>query len=136
MVGLEAIAAHNGWAIAIVGVSIVFLGLLGLSFTISQLPRLIKLWEVRSKIFKGRKHQTLIELEPQLIRPTHGLAEAIRHFTFLTDWLGEPFSLPELIDLAEKRGIVRPYSTLNSLLLEKIIIPDGKGYFLWKSNFK
>lgn len=43
--GLEAIATHNGWAMAATGALIVFFGLVLLSTTISQLYRIIDLFD-------------------------------------------------------------------------------------------
>ena len=45
MTGLEAISAHNGWNIAIVGISIVFTGLTVLSLTIAQLHKILSFLE-------------------------------------------------------------------------------------------
>ena len=53
MYGLDAIAANNGWAISGVGISIVFSGLCVLSFVISQLHKVLNLWESITK--KGGK---------------------------------------------------------------------------------
>jgi len=39
--GLQAIAAHNGWAMALAGALIVFSGLVILSFVISQLHKIL-----------------------------------------------------------------------------------------------
>ena len=46
--GLEAISAHNGWAMAVVGATIVFTGLVILSFAISQIHRILSFRETRS----------------------------------------------------------------------------------------
>ena len=40
------------------------------------------------------------------------------------------------INLSEKYGISHPYSTINDLIGSGFIIPDGKGYFLWKQDGK
>jgi hypothetical protein len=48
--GLEAINAHKGWAILVVGVSIVFTGLVTLSALISQLHKLVALYDDPGKI--------------------------------------------------------------------------------------
>ena len=45
MYGLDAISAHNGWAMAVVGATIIFSGLIVLSLAISQLTNLLKLWD-------------------------------------------------------------------------------------------
>ena len=49
MLGLEAISAHNGWAMAITGTIIVMGGLSILAFIISQLHKIIGLFEKRKK---------------------------------------------------------------------------------------
>ncbi|MCF6246649.1 MAG: hypothetical protein L3J69_04730 [Desulfobacula sp.] len=50
MYGIEAINANNGWAISIVGITIVFSGLVTLSSVISQLHKVLAIWEDPSKI--------------------------------------------------------------------------------------
>ena len=50
MYGLEAINANNGWAISVVGVTIVFTGLVMLSFVIAQLHKVLGIVE---RLFKN-----------------------------------------------------------------------------------
>ncbi|MEJ2331750.1 MAG: OadG family protein [Desulfobulbaceae bacterium] len=45
MIGLQAISANNGWSMAFVGALIVMCGLASLSFIISQLHKIIGLFE-------------------------------------------------------------------------------------------
>ena len=45
MYGIQAITAHNGWAMALAGALIVFSGLIVLSFAISHLHKLLKIFE-------------------------------------------------------------------------------------------
>jgi hypothetical protein len=59
--------------------------------------------------------------------------ETIRQYKLIVDRLEQPFSLPKLLDLAIKVGLDHPHSTINSLIIKKIIVSDGKGYFIWKS---
>lgn len=61
MYGLEAINANNGWAISVVGVTIVFSGLVMLSLVISQLHKVLAIWEDPSKLkaFFGAKKKTV-----------------------------------------------------------------------------
>ena len=47
MYGLEAIAQHNGWVQSILGISIVFSGLVLLSFAVSQIHKILDLWDNR-----------------------------------------------------------------------------------------
>ena len=135
MYGLEAIEAHNGWAIALVGVCIVFTGLLSLSFIISKLPKALSLWENRSEIFKKMKEPEQVEKKSENLPKVNydpDTKEAIRKYEMLINWLGEPFSLYGLLMVAIKRGLEKPHSSLNNLVLKKYIIPDGKGYYYRK----
>ena len=49
MYGIQAINAHNGWAMALAGALIVMSGLSVLSFIISQLHKVLALLENRKK---------------------------------------------------------------------------------------
>jgi len=133
--GLNAISAHNGWNITILGISIVFTGLTLLSFAIAQLHKVLKLWEERHiyynliKDFFQKKETQYADI-PKL-SVSHNFKESARQFYLLIETLGEPFSLPRLLKLAEKCGILHPHSTINKLLEAKLIIPDGEGFFNW-----
>ena len=131
MTGLEAISANNGWAMAAVGGSIVFSGLVILSFTISQLHKLLDLWDRRSTLFNKFKNEKESVQETPGIQVSKDIQETIRNFKLLTERIGEPFALPKLLDLSVKCGLDKPHSTINTLLTSKIIVPDGKGYFNW-----
>lgn len=130
MTGLEAIAAHNGWNIAIVGISIVFTGLTVLSLTIAQLHKILNFLE------NGGKSKT-IEVKPEqqecIILPQE-IKEPARHFKLLIDHIGQPFPLPKLLEFAEKCGINRPHSVLNDLILSGAVKPDDKGFYTWNKN--
>ena len=49
MIGLQAISAHNGWAMAITGSIIVMSGLSVLAFIISQLHKIIGIFEKKKE---------------------------------------------------------------------------------------
>ena len=57
MTGLEAISASNGWAISVLGISIVFSGLTLLSITIAQLHKLLDMWERRAEYYDRFKEK-------------------------------------------------------------------------------
>ncbi len=134
MYGLENISAHNGWAISFVGITIVFTGLTLLSLTIAQLHKILNIWENKDKYINNRDQKTSptsgIKTEPKPVIPTHEL-EIIRQYKLIVDRLEQPFSLPKLLDIALKIGLDRPHSTINKLLEKRIIVSDGKGYFIW-----
>lgn len=135
MTGLENISANNGWAMAAAGIGIVFFGLILLSFAISQLHRILDILERLHTFTQRKKNKEQIkpvsddEPEPPL---TDIIEETIRNYQMLSRRIGDPFSLPKLLDLAEKCGLTKPYSTINMLIVSEIIVPDGNGYFIWK----
>lgn len=135
MTGIEAITAHNGWAISVVGVTIVFTGLTTLALIIAQLHKVLDLWDQRSQLWQNFKNRTATQTAPTYeINLNQDINEAARQFKMVVDRLGQPFALPKLLEFAENCGLYRPCSTLNILLQEKMITPDGKGYYLWTTD--
>lgn len=135
MYGLEAISTHNGWAMAVAGIIIVFAGLVILSSTIAQFHKVLNFLDDRaaSKNDKGLQKASGAEdfpaSDPLMMQ---NLAVSARQFRLISDRIGEPFSLPKLLDLAELSGLPRPHSAINDLLKAGLIAPEGKGYFFWK----
>jgi hypothetical protein len=132
--GFEAIAAHNGWSIAVVGVSIVFSGLIMLSIIISQLYKVIDLWERRGEYLEQWRGGISDRIDIPEIVVTPDMKETVRQYKLLAERLGEPFSLPKLLDLAVRCGLVNPHSTINRLLKQKVIVPDQDGYYRWHQS--
>ncbi|SMC51522.1 Oxaloacetate decarboxylase, gamma chain [Desulfocicer vacuolatum DSM 3385] len=126
MYGLDAINAYNGWAISVVGVTIVFTGLVTLSMAISQLHKLLDLWENRKELslFKKKSPAT----DQPLVAFTPGQKESSRQFKLLAETLNDHFSLPRLLKLAQISGIDHPHATLATLLEADIIVSDTQGY--------
>lgn len=138
MTGLEAISAHNGWSIAIVGISIVFTGLVLLSLTISQLHKALDLWEKRGVYWERFKQRGQKTAEPpperECIFLPRDVKESARQCKLLVEHLGQPFALPRLLEFSDRCGLIHPHSTINELLLAEVIIPDGDGFYLWNDN--
>ena len=141
MYGLEAINANNGWAISIVGISIVFSGLVTLSLVISQLYKVLALWEDPSKIFAffntnksedQPEGQEANQSDQEVF--TDNQKETAKQFALLVGTMEDHFSLPRLLHLARISGLKDPCSSLNSLLKTKIIIPDATGFFIWDKD--
>ena len=136
MYGLEAISTHNGWAMAVAGVVIVFSALVVLSATIAQFHKVLNFLDDRAASFQNGKGlqkasgaESFAASDPLILQ---NLAVSTRQFRLISDRIGEPFPLPKLLDLAELSGLPRPHSTINDLLKAGLIVPDGKGYFFWK----
>ncbi len=142
MYGLEAINASNGWAISVVGVTIVFSGLVMLSFVISQLHKVLGFWEDPSKIKALFKAKPDKELPEELLnkQSVHGILftesqkEVAKQFALLKRTMKDHFSLPRLLHLAQISGLKDPCSNLNNLLKTRIIVPDGAGFFIWDKD--
>ena len=138
LLGLKAISAQNGWEYALLGASIVFSGLVLLSFVLSQLHKLLYLWENRSSIgqrLKERWKNEAADAGPETTKPetSSDLMESRRQYQLLVERIGEPFALPRLLRLAERSGLHRPHATINKLLRAGVILPDENGYYTWRA---
>lgn len=140
MYGLEAINQNNGWAIAVVGITIVFSGLVSLSIVISQLHKILGLLENPGKIKEifARKSSEGKEQQksdiPEGIKISAGQKEILKQFALLVRTLEDHFSLPRLLRLAVISDVKEPYVNLDLLLKCNIIRPDGNGFFIWDSQ--
>jgi Na+-transporting methylmalonyl-CoA/oxaloacetate decarboxylase gamma subunit len=136
MYGLEAISHNNGWAISVVGILIVFTGLVTLSMVIRIFPKIIALIEGngKPKTQPTEPHKTKSQQKKSEPSIDSSIKEAVRQYQFLISWMGEPFSLPRLVELAQKRGLDRPHATISKMIHASVIQPDGKGYFLWHAR--
>jgi Na+-transporting methylmalonyl-CoA/oxaloacetate decarboxylase gamma subunit len=141
--GLDAINASNGWAISVVGVTIVFSGLIMLSLVISQLYKVLAFWEDPSKIkalFTAKQAQKPAEdqMEKETSTSISGPAaftesqkDVAKQFSLLARTMEDHFSLPRLLYFAQISGVKDPCMSLNDLLKTQIIVPDGAGFFTW-----
>ena len=135
MFGIENISAHNGWAISIIGITIVFTGLTTLSIIISQLHKALDFWENKRKFWPARnRHREAESFSPSEISLPPYTRESARQYKMIVDRLGEPFSLPQLLSDAQRCGLDHPHSTINELIRSEIIVPDGTGYYQWNLN--
>ena len=135
MYGLEAITANNGWAISVVGVSIVFTGLVLLSLSISRIHKVLDLWDNRNdiRIFRKKPQE---RSEPASLPFTEKEKASARQFRLLVKIMDDPFSLQRLLHLAEISGLERPHSSLCHLIKTRIIEPDHQGdYFFNREAF-
>jgi len=126
--GLEAIIAHDGLSISVIGLSIVFVCLILLSFSVSRIHKLIELWDKKDQKTPPVSGLTVLETVPQDVQRTS------RQFKLLIEWIGEPFPLPKLLDLSEKCGLSRPHSTINEFIKCELIIPAENGYYVWNKQ--
>lgn len=126
--GLEAIAHANGWTIAVTGACIVFAGLGTLSFTISQLQKLVALLDRPPK-----SAQEVVVEEPKVIWTPpdcpNDIEIAIRLYQPLIEELPSEFELAELYVLAGKYHLPHPHLSIRCLCSSGKLEPLGEGRF-------
>ncbi len=137
MYGLEAINAANGWAMAYTGAIIVFIGLVVLSFVISQLNKILGFWENLISNFR-QNHKTKQIDEPEdegtFVVPHHvpsDIKEAARYYSHLVEDLDQPFELTRLYEISQQKGFPHPHITISNFRQANILVPAGDGLFTW-----
>ena len=131
MYGIDAINAHNGWAIAVIGAGIVFTGLVVLSIAISQLHKLLILWDKRDEFFNlnGQKKE---EEERDTTPPERFLGDindVAEIYKPVFAKLGDSFQLADLYALAGKYNFPHPHLTIKEFRQAQIMLPVGDGRF-------
>jgi len=131
--GIEAINAHNGWAMALAGALIVMSGLSVLSFIISQLHKVLALTD-------NRKKSKVID-QPSVPEPIpaatadHDLSNLEGSLTCYCDetaGLGSAFTLQDLFTVFRECDFPHPHLTIRSLKEEGFLVPTDQGKFSWK----
>jgi hypothetical protein len=138
--GFEAIAAHDGWAMALAGALIVMSGLAVLSFVISQLHRIVDLLEYRKRnhektqngLQTGQVGDSQKFAIPQ--RSAEDIMETATFYKKLVEQLGPSFQLSELYAISNTHGLPHPHLTIKSLREAEILVPQGDGVFSWKQE--
>ncbi len=154
MYGIEAINAANGWNMAALGILVVFSSLIILSIIISQLHKILILWEKRKKLIPGgmttdqpyfKNGNRESGNENNAVTPGNVSDECVPHPRFcpedilevaaiwapLAEKLGEPFSLGDLYKLAAKNNFPHPHLTIQRLRQENILVPSENGTFFF-----
>mgnify|MGYP000630282012 CR=1 FL=1 len=133
MLDFNAISEHNGWSISIVGITIVFSGLVALSIVVSQLHKMLMAWENRKTWLKRLKAFLLGKgsIQPGLEDAPFEVLEDAKNLSLLSPFLPEPFSSEDLFEMAEKRGIdIRQYS-IHYLTDSGYLKLDNQGNYFW-----
>lgn len=134
MYGLAAIQQANGWAMAGAGAGIVLIGLAGLSFLISMIPRLTGFFEEKAHpplepAAKESRSKTIIpEKMPE------DIMAAATIYVSLTEELGRSFTLIDLHKKSKELGIPHPHLSINRFRDAGILISSGEGRFTWQAK--
>lgn len=134
MLGIAAITANNGWAMAFTGACIVMAGLAVLSFVISQLHRIITLMEGKEQKTSAPEkdvNSPASTLPAADIDILNDLQTAARIYSTLTQDLGPTFPLVALYRIFEKENLPHPHITITALRHVGFLVPVGEGNFSW-----
>ncbi len=127
--GVANIGAHNGWAMAFLGICIVFSGLVLLSIVISQLHKILLYLDKKSDQKENSdsddpgKPIILPDVFPDDINEIKAL------YRPLFDKLGTPFQLSDLYRMTEKNSYPHPHLTISLFRQEGVLIASGNGEF-------
>ncbi len=145
MYGLEAISANNGWAMAITGPLIVMSGLTILSIIISQLHKVVAVFDKKAEqtaepVVKGKKGEQTPkppagnagrdEISVPKILPSN-IFETAEIYQVLIDKLEQPFELRDLYQAAGQHDFPHPTLTVSRFREAGILTSEGEGLFTW-----
>ena len=140
MYGFDNITANNGWAMAVIGASIVFAGLVVLSFVISQIHKILELWEKRGSSQEPQKKASATSAAPQVqaaaskVHHLPSVNDLISIYRPLVEQLKEPFELPQLFEISNKMDLAHPHLSIKQLWDAGVLIAQGDGSFIWNKQ--
>ncbi len=137
MFGIDNITNNNGWAMAVVGASTVFLGLVVLSFVISQIHKILELWENRGTYLNRGKNQALLEkIEGPAYQERHlpTAKELVSIYRPLVQQLKTPFPLVQLFEKTKEMDLPHPHLSIKCLQEADILVAQGDGTFTWNKQ--
>lgn len=140
MYGFENITANNGWGMAAVGASTVFLGLVVLTFVISQIHKILRLWEERGKYLERYRKQVPANDEEKTKPPVYKISrlpevtEIASIYRPLVEQLEERFELSQLHEISKKMNLPHPHLSIKYLMDADILIAQGDGTFSWNKQ--
>lgn len=130
MSGFDAITQNNGWAMAIVGASIVLTGLATLSLIISQLHKVVALLEKKPEAPTIEASETDKKAGNILTEncPTN-IDTTVELYRPLIEELDEQFQLADLYALANKYHLPHPHLSIRCMRDAGKLESQGDGIF-------
>ena len=125
------IAANNGWAMAASGAAIVVIGLSLLALIISQLHKVVAVFEKKAPVetvAATAPHADLLLADQDLLNDVEAAA---RLYKILSEELGSSFKLASLYRLLERDQLPHPHLTIRALRDSGFLHPTDKGKFVW-----
>ncbi len=117
---------------AVTGAIIVMLGLSTLSFIISQLHRIISLFERRPPDIPEESQVVPADLTTAEAHILSDPGAAARIYQPLSADLGQKFALSQLYQIANQENLPHPYLTIRSISAAGLLVSKGEGVFAWK----
>ena len=136
MYGIQAINAHNGWAMALAGALIVMSGLSVLTFIISQLHKVLALLENCNRTSDIEDTSAAAPESAPVLTADHDLSNLDGSYACYCEeaaQLGNTFTLQDLFLVFKDCDYPHPHLTIRSLKEEGFLIPAGEGMFSWKN---
>ena len=134
MFGIDNITNNNGWAMAVVGATTVFMGLIALSFVISQIHKILALWENRDgKAAAGPVEAEKIAPPAQKESRLPTISELTSIYRPLVEQLPEPFQLVQLYEKTKEMNLPHAHLSIKSLQEADILVAQGDGTFTWNN---
>jgi hypothetical protein len=141
--GFENIAANNGWVMAATGASIVFCGLAVLSLVISQLNRVLSIFDGPSRQAEPAAEPPAEAEKPEPLKGSdlrshriENIQDMAQLYQPLVDRLEETFELAALHRLANESEFPHPHLSITCMREAKILLPQGDGTFRWSLEEK
>ena len=125
---------------AAVGALIVFLGLVVLSFAISQIHKILKLWDEREKFIERFKKKAPAGFAEKVDTPVYSerhlpsVDELTSAYKPLVDQLKEPFKLSQIFEIANKNDFPHPHLSIQRLQEANMLVTQGDGTFIWNKQ--
>jgi hypothetical protein len=134
MFGIDNITNNNGWAMAVVGATTVFLGLAVLTFVISQIHKILELWENRNKK-QARPAEPPKDKEPAFQEQRLPTAQELCSiYRPLVEQLKEPFQLLQLFEKTKEMDLPHAHLSIKCLQEADILVAQGDGTFIWNKQ--
>ena len=115
---------------AITGPLIVMAGLTILSIIISQLHKVVAIFDKKAKQTTEPVVKSKDEISVPKILP-NDILETAKIYQMLIDKLEQPFELSNLYQVAEQNNFPHPILTVSRLRDAGILIREGEGLFIW-----
>lgn len=136
MIGLDAITANNGWAMAATGAIIVMSGLAILSLIISQLYKIISLFDKQ----KHAEADAVASVPSSILQKAaeadilNDLEAAARIYKTMTEDQSGTFKLQTLYAKCQHEEMPHPHLTIRALRAAGFLIASGDGTYRWKES--